>query len=144
MAGSVFLPGSLPTRGAWIEIGTVRYSAESEIRRSPHGERGLKYLVGAPYVMKPQALPTRGAWIEIQFRGRGPRRRVPSLPTRRAWIEIGTSMRMAYSLRSRSPHGERGLKLLLVCHRRKKARSLPTRGAWIEIRSWLLFRVGVI
>ena len=53
-------------------------------------------------------------------------------------------MRMAYSLRSRSPHGERGLKLLLVCHRRKKARSLPTRGAWIEILSWLIFLFGVM
>ena len=33
---------SLPTRGAWIEIGVQVHSAGDGPRRSPHGERGLK------------------------------------------------------------------------------------------------------
>ena len=56
-------------------------------RRSPCGERGLKYmeLYGiAPLI---GSLPVRGAWVEIQqvqkkpFCGR-------SLPVRGAWVEI--------------------------------------------------------
>ena len=35
---------SLPAWGAWVEIrGRYRYEHQEE-RRSPHGERGLKYL----------------------------------------------------------------------------------------------------
>ena len=34
---------------------------------------------------------------------------------------------------SRSPHGERGLKLVLTGTVRNVIESLPTRGAWIEI-----------
>ena len=33
----------------------------------------------------------------------------------------------------RSPHGERGLKLLLLLLLQSLGQSLPTRGAWIEI-----------
>ena len=33
---------SLPTRGAWIEIGAQKHIDHRAIRRSPHGERGLK------------------------------------------------------------------------------------------------------
>ena len=33
---------SLPSRGAWIEIGTVQLLERPDPRRSPHGERGLK------------------------------------------------------------------------------------------------------
>ena len=40
---------SLPTRGAWIEIGAVREDVRYYIRRSPHGERGLKYPLPLPY-----------------------------------------------------------------------------------------------
>ena len=35
---------------------------------------------------------------------------------------------------SRSPHGERGLKSLLMGADTVARRSLPTRGAWIEIQ----------
>ena len=33
---------SLPTRGAWIEILASQASVTVAVRRSPHGERGLK------------------------------------------------------------------------------------------------------
>ena len=34
---------SLPTRGAWIEIGKAIAQGAMRIGRSPHGERGLKF-----------------------------------------------------------------------------------------------------
>ena len=56
-----------------------------------------------------------------------------SLPSRGAWIEITTTITGSRISRSRSPHGERGLKL----QRRQVGAgvpgSLPSRGAWIEI-----------
>ena len=35
---------SLPPRGAWIEILYTRLMMQRILGRSPHGERGLKYL----------------------------------------------------------------------------------------------------
>ena len=80
------------------------------VRRSPHGERGLKYCLFATLTFTRASLSSRRAWIEIEFGG------------------------VAVSLLSRrSPHGERGLKyqlffVLLFCHK-----SLSSRRAWIEI-----------
>ena len=56
---------SLPSRGAWIEMGTTGYSGQHRA-----------------------SLPSRGAWIEIQkaSAARTPTR--TSLPSRGAWIEI--------------------------------------------------------
>ena len=34
------MTGSLPSRGAWIEICLLTSSADDLVRRSPHGERG--------------------------------------------------------------------------------------------------------
>ena len=78
--------GSLPSRGAWIEIST-RWT----------------------WVVPWASLPSRGAWIEIEevhvaetVGG--------SLPSRGAWIEIlEEKTSKPWALR-RSPHGERGLK----------------------------------
>ena len=36
------------------------------IRRSPHGERGLKCALNKLHFNIPGSLPTRGAWIEMQ------------------------------------------------------------------------------
>ena len=35
---------------------------------------------------------------------------------------------------SRSPHGERGLKFLILVSRNRNRKSLPPRGAWIEMK----------
>ncbi len=101
--------GSLPVRGAWIEMVIVRFSRDSV-----------------------SSLPVRGAWIEIQI-GRGKwlayARRSPcgerglklvrkaqapeyerSLPVRGAWIEISSSAAFRQFTPCRSPCGERGLK----------------------------------
>ncbi|EDN01987.1 hypothetical protein BACCAP_00020 [Pseudoflavonifractor capillosus ATCC 29799] len=45
---SVPASGSLPTRGAWIEIGGTYGGGGGGGGRSPHGERGLKF----PYVLQ--------------------------------------------------------------------------------------------
>ena len=37
---------SLPTRGAWIEIDSVKIAGEVDQGRSPHWERGLKFVQG--------------------------------------------------------------------------------------------------
>ena len=57
------------------------------LRRSPHGERGLKFL----NLWKSQKL-------------------YQSLSSRRAWIEIDGKMICDDDVCGRSPHGERGLK----------------------------------
>ena len=59
---------SLPVRGAWIEIGRIRFD-------------GLRLTPGA-------SLPVRGAWIEIQSRRGWKPSGITSLPVRGAWIEI--------------------------------------------------------
>ena len=44
---------------------------------------------------------------------------------------------MTLILRSRSPHGERGLKFVPDGTEDRYAASLPSRGAWIEIWLWM-------
>ncbi len=56
---------SLPTRGAWIEIFSSGNLSSTLTRRSPHGERGLKFRSDKPQAKPFRSLPTRGAWIEI-------------------------------------------------------------------------------
>ena len=56
-------------------------------RRSPHGERGLKYSGAEENERVEMSLPSRGAWIEIPV-SRQPGGRRLSLPSRGAWIEI--------------------------------------------------------
>ena len=77
---------SLPARGAWVEIDTPGLMDKVE-RRSPHGERGLKWATYGKRAYGSESLPARGAWVEI--------------PNVAAVVPI---------TESRSPHGERGLK----------------------------------
>ena len=51
---------SLPTRGAWIEIWRVSDEPKTEKRRSPHGERGLKYGLSTQGV-GPKVAPHTGS-----------------------------------------------------------------------------------
>ena len=65
--------GSLPARGAWIEILPRSACPTHQAGRSPHGERGLKSLAIGVQLSDHESLPARGAWIEICCRqtGRG-------------------------------------------------------------------------
>ena len=56
---------SLPLRGAWIEMDYINISTPKGGRRSPYGERGLKYRRTVSIDQDDQSLPLRGAWIEI-------------------------------------------------------------------------------
>ena len=56
-----------------------------------------------------------------------------SLSLRRAWIEIRTRCRARRCKGSRSPYGERGLKLEPLGHAIAEIRSLSLRRAWIEM-----------
>ena len=64
---------SLPARGAWIEISVVM-NILIIIGRSPHGERGMKFLCqNSGRRERETSLPARGAWIEM-IRGYAVRR----------------------------------------------------------------------
>ena len=58
---------SLPVRGAWIEIVNVIGNSGGWLRRSPCGERGLKFQELSVYLPLLLSLPVRGAWIEMLF-----------------------------------------------------------------------------
>ena len=60
------MAGSLPSRGAWIEIAKPKAASRWTSSRSPHGERGLKYAAKVDLNRSDaESLPSRGAWIEI-------------------------------------------------------------------------------
>ena len=123
---------SLPSRGAWIEICWQRARSAWPSRRSPHGERGLKFRNHQIPVSLRGSLPSRGAWIEIVSGRRQhttERRRSPHGERGlKSW-----SASPPVPPRRRSPHGERGLKCVGVGIGRAAEESLPSRGAWIEI-----------
>ena len=98
---------SLPSRGAWIEIVDPRSKKQiGAYRRSPRGERGLKFLRKTLCQMLPESLPSRGAWIEIQI-----------------------ADCCCTTQRGRSPRGERGLKLLTEREGRKRNCVAPLAGS---------------
>ena len=82
---------SLSSRRAWIEIVSTRFSFTAPNGRSPHGERGLKFIeqTRSTYTNS-RSLSSRRAWIEIP--GVHPIRYAGevSLSSRRAWIEMQT------------------------------------------------------
>ena len=51
--------GSLPVRGAWVEIQRLQCKADKSARRSPCGERGLKFyhimICGFYFFVAPRA-----------------------------------------------------------------------------------------
>ena len=57
--------GSLPVRGAWVEIAMRESGCCLAVRRSPCGERGLKFALAVKLRHTEQSLPVRGAWVEI-------------------------------------------------------------------------------
>ena len=80
-----------------------------------------------------RSLPARGAWIETCRATAWPNPSA-SLPARGAWIET-PEPRGSVRRASRSPRGERGLKLCLCVVPLVEPLSLPARGAWIETSS---------
>ncbi len=56
---------SFPTRGTWIEINKGEGFRAVLEGRSPHGERGLKFVNRKQNAKAKSSFPTRGTWIEI-------------------------------------------------------------------------------
>ena len=110
-----------------------RFAAAGGRRRSPCGERGLKWGRAAAADAQGWSLPVRGAWIEIGRSARSWRKRCTSLPVRGAWIEMRRKKLLLVRYRGRSPCGERGLKSTKKTLASLLASSLPVRGAWIEM-----------
>ena len=81
-----------------------------------------------------RSLSLRRAWIEMIDETYKNIEAELSLSLRRAWIEIMCLRTICWGL-SRSPYGERGLKLLIAVFRRIHSMSLSLRRAWIEIFS---------
>ena len=52
--------GSLPARGAWVEIPSVAFFDGNRDRRSPRGGRGLKLLIVHPVISKVLVAPREG------------------------------------------------------------------------------------
>ena len=103
----------------WYDLLQLLYC---DIRRSPHGERGLKLMDKIIQIDGKESLPARGAWIEIFARTAQP-----------------------CAAQRRSPHGERGLKYYIPRRLGRSVKSLPARGAWIEIHpsKWIV-RAGPV
>ena len=145
---------SLPSRGAWIEIGTSKYN-RGKRQSLPSRGAWIEICICSGEGGSMRSLPSRGAWIEIFLTRRIGSTPSTSLPSRGAWIEIEDYVLGQAGNASRSPHGERGLKFscFRVFHRIfcrsphgerglkwRRCRpwtlgfwSLPSRGAWIEI-----------
>ena len=105
------------------------------VGRSPHGERGLKYHGRAVKKTPHQSLSSWRAWIEInQVYSNG--RDCRSLSSWRAWIEIIPNSLRPVLTTCRSPHGERGLKYVLVNSETLPHLSLSSWRAWIEMGCW--------
>ena len=98
---------SLPVRGAWIEISPVCTASLFSRRRSPCGERGLKYRLSPFSICSTMS----------------------SLPVRGAWIEITSAARTLPNSCSRSPCGERGLKCPSGCIRSRSVPVAPRAGS---------------
>ena len=124
-----------------------------ENRRSPYGERGLKYFVASRYGFSLVSLSLRRAWIEIFSRAssRAETCRSPygerGLKSRSIEIFSQKVCRSPYGERGlkyrnyrncagfpcRSPYGERGLKLGVTVYAVVFGVSLFLRRAWIEM-----------
>ena len=122
---------SLSLRRAWIEMSKAGSRESTMSRRSPYGERGLKYRLEHPRGRVGQSLSLRRAWIEIRcnaalelatfgrspYGERGLKFQIPArcvvIPGRSPYGERGLkfSFTSAWSIGCRrSPYGERGLK----------------------------------
>ena len=123
---------SLPPRGAWIEMISPTKQTITKKSRSPHGERGLKYRRFLKHRLQAVSLPPRGAWIEIcEVSVICPFDYVAPPTGSVDGNDFGASS--VFLPGCRSPHGERGLKLVFRFVLNLYRRSLPPRGAWIEI-----------
>ena len=106
--GTLIRQTSLSLRRAWIEIESVQYSNSRKGRRSPYGERGLKYLSSAHRRGTARRSPygERGLKFACIMLFRLILSRSPYGERGLKWLKAA----QAAIRRGRSPYGERGLK----------------------------------
>ena len=129
------LPASLPVRGAWVEMVKCGFQPTRKFAgRSPCGERGLKSenVSGLKCCQSP-SLPVRGAWVEIVMTAHISRICLSRSPCGERGLKYCCNPHPTSKIASRSPCGERGLKFVHHLYRVKRIVSLPVRGAWVEI-----------
>ena len=126
--------GSLPIRGAWIEMSSTTVNVSGNTTSLPIRGAWIEITTCVTASTLLSSLPIRGAWIEIDWEGQSGGDPL-SLPIRGAWIEILRRRQWIPPFVSRSPSGERGLKCENPDFGRADGESLPIRGAWIEIGS---------
>ena len=83
---------SLPSRGAWIEILRYLHLQSHLVRRSLHGERGLKFYLIREKVKRNEGRSLHGerGLKSLDVTVLGDKKR--SLPSRGAWIEISMEL----------------------------------------------------
>ena len=123
---------SLSLRRAWIEIRRISRPLPWIPRRSPYGERGLKYVDDRLSAPRRLSLSLRRAWIEIRFQPRVERDNIGRSPYGERGLK-SDCLQLFVLRKRRSPYGERGLKSRLPPVWRRPLRSLSLRRAWIEI-----------
>ena len=101
--------GSLPVRGAWVEMGGAVTAPLPIPRRSPCGERGLKSFAAALVRRRPCRSPCGERGLKCPLH-EVVCRLDRSLPVRGAWVEIRAISSASRAASCRSPCGERGLK----------------------------------
>ena len=74
-----------PTRGGWIEILSQFVKLTDEVRPTPHGVGGLKYIPAFVSPLHQLSHPTRGGWIEIVNRQRQDGK--TSVPPHTGWVD---------------------------------------------------------
>ena len=103
--------------------------------RSPHGERGLKCLLGDHGAFDHVSLSSWRAWIEMI----SPPQQTGCVEGRSPHGERGLKSRDQGALQhqpaGRSPHGERGLKCVFASQAGLRSGSLSSWRAWIEIQA---------
>ena len=127
-----FLLLSLPARGAWIEIKHMLSIPQEWIGRSPHGERGLKYLESLSMLVVPRRSPHGERGLKFVIYGQSIIHSCRSPHGERGLKYNGYAAPLLRCTR-RSPHGERGLKYHKGVLAHGRHGSPPARGAWIEI-----------
>ena len=121
-----------PSGERGLKYGDDDSEEHADDRRSPSGERGLKCVDPVRAVLRSLSLPIRGAWIEIRFK-RGKIIRDGRSPSGERGLKYPRTPRAYRKTQSRSPSGERGLKSLGLRDGKNLPSSLPIRGAWIEM-----------
>ena len=132
--GSVDRNGSLPSRGAWIEIIPLAAAAPVLIVAPLAGSVDRNKEIGVNLMRGLAVAPLAGSVDRNMLHGRCTVAFNWSLPSRGAWIEMTLPTTPSASPPPVAPlAGSVDRNCQRIGQKRIRRRSLPSRGAWIEI-----------